>query len=143
MSPCLRRAPLPLPQLPLLAHFQLSWAGWVHFGRARGKQCPGDGKKGTGKKRIPLLAPFHALGPGPHASVQGGAPSTWRCAVSHRIPGPRRKPPWLLLLYSTKVAASLPGSNLEKTQLIFRLLVRFSTKFNTLHVAFKIQALRA
>lgn len=118
MSSHLLRASLPLPQLPLVAQFQLSWAGWVHFSRARAKQCPGSGRKALGKI-IPLLPPFHALGPGPHALVQGGATSNWKCSVSRCIPGPHRKHPWPLLLYSTKVKASLPGSNLEKTQLIF------------------------
>lgn len=106
---------------PRSLNVQPSWAGWDRFGRARGKPCPGDGRMALGKKKkIPLLLPFHAFGPGPQVPQHGEvppAPGDALCPTASL--SPRRDQPWVPLLYGTKIKASLSGSNLEKMQLIF------------------------
>lgn len=127
--------------------------------RQAGSSATGQGQSSalewTLKISLPPPSTHLALGPCTLSTlVEGRATSARRCTVSCHITHPCQEHPWALGLHGTKIKAFSSSTNLEKKKkkcngysegmfTWYTLLVRFSTKFNTLHVMLEIQALRA
>lgn len=142
MPSLLCSASLPLTQLPLVVHMS-SYTHMSCYRQAGTTSAASTGWENATGNKISLPSLLHHLAPVLEPQHRE-APSASGDAMPRCIPGLRL---WASLgpslWYQTKglwVRQQFWGEN---KQLIFWLLLRFSTKFNTLQVVLKTQALRA